>query len=238
MGTFKYKSIVNIIFKKTNNTHTHTRSILLKVKPLSLPPVHHPKHRWVNVWLSFRWTNWTAPSCWVGIVLDSHVVLFPSHHKRVPSGGMLNQHVDFCLTCVWHSWLHWEYCLISVPTLQPPTPPRKRVCRLYWTGYPFGYHIRRCYSPSYGDHESDRHRYNLRLNPNGPVFCFFFPTPMCQWTYCLLEVMCFGTPIGQLVGETAKGPKYPTEAGVSSKVKNKFFFLFFLLSLILFWVGD
>lgn len=52
---------------------------------------------------------------------------------------------------------------------------------------------------------------------------------MCQWTYCLLEVMCFGTPIGQLVGETAKGPKYPTEAGVSSKVKNKFFFLFFFI---------
>lgn len=37
----------------------------------------------------------------------------PPQRTTVPSGGMLNQHVDFCLTCVWTHGLYWEYCLTS-----------------------------------------------------------------------------------------------------------------------------
>lgn len=45
--------------------------------------------------------------------------------------------------------------------------------------------------------------------------------------------MCFGTPTLQVVGETAKGPKYPTEAGVSSKIKHNLFFI--IINIILGW---
>lgn len=46
----------------------------------------------------------------------------PPQRTTVPSGSMLNQHVDFSLTCVWTRGLHWEYCLTS------PFFSRKRAC--------------------------------------------------------------------------------------------------------------
>lgn len=59
-------------------------------------------------------TNWTAPSFWVGTALDSHMWSFlPQPPQKRAQWG----HIDFCLTCVWPSWLHWEYCLTSVPLL-------------------------------------------------------------------------------------------------------------------------
>lgn len=37
----------------------------------------------------------------------------PPQGTAVPSGGKLNQHVDFSLTCIWTHGLYWEYCLTS-----------------------------------------------------------------------------------------------------------------------------
>lgn len=58
---------------------------------------------------------------------------------------------------------------------------------------------------------------------------FFFFFPMCWRTYCLLKVMCFGAPTVQLVGETAKGPKYPTEVGCILKSEKQVLSFFLLL---------
>lgn len=87
------------------------RSNLLKVKPLSLPQTviwnivksmfdfHHTwqfgEHHVAG--LAKRWP--CAP------------VSPPPQRTTVPSGGMLNQHVDFSLTCVWTHELYWEYFL-------------------------------------------------------------------------------------------------------------------------------
>lgn len=53
---------------------------------------------------------------------SGHVLPSPPPPQRTtaPSGSMLNQHVDFSLTCIWTHGLYWEYCLTSfLPEIVP-----------------------------------------------------------------------------------------------------------------------
>lgn len=73
-------------------------------------PNSNLKHCWVNVWLSST-----------GLFEEPHLAglaglrprALPPQRTTVPSGGMLNQHVDFSLTCIWPHGLYWRYCLTS-----------------------------------------------------------------------------------------------------------------------------
>lgn len=58
---------------------------------------------------------------------------------------------------------------------------------------------------------------------------------MCWQTDYLLGVMCFGAPTVQLVGETTKGPKYPTEVGriLKSEKQVLSFFIIIIMNIIL-----
>lgn len=175
-------------------------------------PAHRLKHRWVNVWFPLHWTNWTAPSCWLGKALDSHVV--PPPKKKGAQWG----DVDLCLTCARPSWLHLEDCLTSAP---PPTSGN-RVSRLYWTGYPFGNRVTRRYSLSYGDDESDRYRHNLRRNPSGTVV-----SPRVSGHTV--------TPLGlrqrNWLAKLQRGPKFPAEGGRDHKNEEPgVFFLIIIIS--------
>lgn len=100
------QSIVNIVKKKK-------RSTLLKVKPLSLPQTVI----WniVESMFDFHHTGQTGEHHLAGLakLWPCGPFSLPPQRTTVPSGGMLNQHVDFSLTCVWTLGLRWEYCLTS-----------------------------------------------------------------------------------------------------------------------------
>lgn len=193
------------------------RSTLLRVKPLWLPwsiiekivestfDFHHDK---LDSTVFLGWHSTWQPCG----------LFCPNHHKSVLSGGTLTSVWPVCdpLGCTGN--IPWH--------LSPSSPTsRKHICRLYWTGYPFGYHVTRCYLLSYGDDESIWYR--LRVVSLFPHVSADVPS---TWGYI------FGTPTAQLVGETAKGPKYVTEVGVTSKAKNKDFF--FLLLVVVFQIGE
>lgn len=84
-------------------------------------PNSHLKHCWVNVWLSLT-----------GLLEEHHLAglarlrpcALPPQRIMVPSGGMLNQHVDFSLTCIWSHRLYRRYCLTS--QFFPESEPKLR----------------------------------------------------------------------------------------------------------------